>query len=343
MMQELAALIGQYGLLIIFALVLLEQLGIPLPALPALVIAGALAAAGDLSLPALFSAALLASLVGDAAWYAAGRRYGDRVLKTLCRVSLAPDFCVGQAQANFDRWGLGLLVFAKYIPGLSTVAPPLAGAMRVSWSAFLLFDAIGTLLWVATGLGAGYLMHTQIAEFLAQAERLGTGVLILVATLVVGYIATKWLERRRLHAILRSARIDVDELHALMSSGAQPMIVDLRPPKARTLDPRTIPGAVPVELQAVPLKFGSPPAPGQDIIIFCTCPNEAGAAQAARLLMARGYARVRTLRGGFDAWIAAGHDMQILAASSCDAARKCPSAVSRWCHGPGSTVRPRSA
>lgn len=316
MMQELAALIGQYGLLIIFALVLLEQLGLPLPALPALILAGALAAGGELSLPALFGAAALACLAGDAVWYAAGRRYGNRVLKTLCRVSLSPDFCVNQAQANFDRWGMGLLVIAKYIPGLSTMVPPLAGAMRVSWSAFLLFDGIGTLLWVATGLGAGYLMHSQIAELLTQAERLGTGILVLVATLAVGYIATKWLERRRLHAILRSARIDVDELHALMSSGAQPMIVDLRPPTARTLDPRTIPGAVPVELRAVPLKFGSPPASGQDIIIFCTCPNEAGAAQAARLLIARGYARVRTLQGGFDAWIAAGHDIQKLSPSA---------------------------
>jgi membrane protein DedA with SNARE-associated domain/rhodanese-related sulfurtransferase len=316
MMQELAALISQYGLLIIFALVLLEQLGLPLPALPALVVAGALAAGGELSLPALLAAAVIASLVGDSAWYAAGRRYGNRVLKTLCRVSLSPDFCVNQAQANFDRWGMGLLVIAKYIPGLSTVVPPLAGAMRVSWSAFLLFDGIGTVLWAASGLGAGYLMHSQIAVLLAQAERLGTGVLILVATLAVGYVGSKWLERRRLHAILRSARIDVDELHALMSSGAQPMIVDLRPPKARTLDPRTIPGAVPVELRSVPLKFGSPASPGQDIIIFCTCPDEAGAAQAARLLMARGFARVRTLQGGLDAWIAAGHDMQTLSASA---------------------------
>ena len=316
MMQELAALISQYGLLIIFALVLLEQLGLPLPALPALVVAGALAAGGELSLPALLAAAVIASLVGDSAWYAAGRRYGNRVLKTLCRVSLSPDFCVNQAQANFDRWGMGLLVVAKYIPGLSTVVPPLAGATRVSWSAFLLFDGIGTVLWAASGLGAGYLMHSQIAVLLAQAERLGTGVLILVATLAVGYVGSKWLERRRLHAILRSARIDVDELHALMSSGAQPMIVDLRPPKARTLDPRTIPGAVPVELRSVPLKFGSPASPGQDIIIFCTCPDEAGAAQAARLLMARGFARVRTLQGGLDAWIAAGHDMQTLSASA---------------------------
>ncbi|MGP1677944.1 MAG: rhodanese-like domain-containing protein [Burkholderiales bacterium] len=316
MIQELAALISQYGVLIIFAIVLLEQLGLPLPAMPSLVIAGAIAAVGGLSLPALFGSAVLACLIGDAAWYAAGRRYGNRVLKTLCRVSLSPDICVNQAQANFDRWGMGLLVIAKYVPGLSTVVPPLAGAMRVEWRAFLLFDGIGTMLWSATGLGAGYLMHSQIAVLLAQTERMGTGVLVLVATIAAGYIAAKWWKRRRMLAMLRSARIDVDELHALMSSGAQPMIVDLRPAMARTFDPRTIPGAVPVELRAIPQNFRPTPSPGQDIIIFCTCPNEAGAARAARLLMERGYARVRTLQGGFDAWIAAGHDMQTLSAAT---------------------------
>lgn len=316
MMQELAALIGQYGLLVIFALVLLEQLGLPLPALPALVVAGALSAAGELSLPALFGAAVLACLIGDAAWFAAGRRYGNRVLATLCRLSLSPDICVSQAQANFDRWGMGLLVISKYIPGLSTVVPPLAGATRVGWSAFLLFDGIGAVLWAATGLGAGYLMHTQIEAMLAQAERLGTGVLVLVATVAVGYIVTKWLERQRMQAILRAARIDVDELHALVRSGSRPMIVDVRPAVSRTLDPRTIPGAVAVELPAVLLQFEAAASPGQDIIIYCTCPNEAGAAQAARLLIEHGFSRVRTLQGGLDAWIAAGHDLQTLSATA---------------------------
>ncbi|MBE0615561.1 MAG: VTT domain-containing protein [Burkholderiales bacterium] len=316
MVQELAALISQYGLLIIFTIVLLEQLGLPLPALATLVIAGAIAASGELSLSAIFGSAVLACLIGDAAWYAAGRRYGNRVLKTLCRVSLSPDICVNQAQANFDRWGMGLLVIAKYVPGLSTVVPPLAGVMRVEWRSFLLFDGIGAMLWAATGLGAGYLMHSQIALLLAQAERMGTGVLFLVAAMVAGYMATKWWKRRRLDAILRATRINVDELHALMNSGAQPMIVDVRPPVARTLDPRTIPGAVPVETRAIPRNFRPSPSSNQDIIIFCTCPDEAGAAQAARLLMERGYARVRTLQGGFDAWIAAGRDMQTLSAAT---------------------------
>ena len=152
MMHELVTLIGQYGVLMIFVVVLLEQVGLPLPAVPALVVAGALAADGQLLLPLLFGAAMLACIIGDAIWYAAGRRYGNRVLKTLCRVSLSPDFCVTQARANFDRWGMGLVVIAKFVPGLSTVVPPLAGAMRVEWRAFFLFDGIGAMLWSASRL-----------------------------------------------------------------------------------------------------------------------------------------------------------------------------------------------
>jgi len=314
MLQELATLISQYGLVMIFAIVLLEQLGLPLPALPALVVAGALAAGSDLSLAGLAGSAVLACIIGDSVWYVAGRRYGNRVLKTLCRVSLSPDFCVNQAQVNFDRWGMGLVVVAKYVPGLSTVVPPLAGAMRVAWRSFLLFDGIGALLWVATGLGAGYLMHAQIAILLSHAESLGVGALMLVAVGVIGYMAMKWWERRRMHAMLRAARIDVDELHALMSSGSRPLIVDVPSPLARRLDPRTIPGAMQVEARAIPMNFKDAPRPGQEVIIVSSCPNEAAAALAAQLLMVRGFARVRPLQGGFDAWIAAGHEVQNLSA-----------------------------
>ena len=315
MLQDLVTLIGQYGPWMIFAIVLLEQLGLPLPALPALFIAGALTAGGDLSMPALFGSAVLACLAGDTVWYAAGRRYGSVVLKMLCRISLSQDSCVSQAQASFDRWGLFLLVIAKYVPGLSTVAPPLAGAMRVRWPAFLLFNGTGAMLWTASGLGAGYLMHAQIEKLLARAELLGTGVLLLVAILMVGYIASKWWKRRRLQALLRSSSIDVNELHALMGSGMQPLIVDVRTVTSRALDPRTIPGAMPVEARAMARNFSPALPPQQEVIIFCACPNEAGSVRAARMLMARGYARVRPLLGGLDAWVAAGHEVQFLSAT----------------------------
>ena len=159
MMQELVLLISQYGLLLIFANVLLEQLGVPLPAVPTMILAGALAADGKFSVSAVFSVSLLACMLGDAVWYWAGRHFGNRVLKLLCRVSLSPDSCVMQSEVRFERWGGRLLMAAKFVPGLSTVAPPMAGAMQLGWPSFLLYDGMGAIVWIGISIGAGLLFH----------------------------------------------------------------------------------------------------------------------------------------------------------------------------------------
>src|SRR6267154_2073859 len=148
-------LIAQYGLALVFANVLLEQLGLPIPAIPA------------------FGVAFVACMMGDAAWYLAGRRYGRRVMKLLCRVSLSPDSCVRQTEFRFERWGKLTLVVSKFIPGLSTIAPPLAGAMRLGWPSFLLLNGLGVTIWAGGAIGAGMLFHAQINEFIVRLEGLG--------------------------------------------------------------------------------------------------------------------------------------------------------------------------
>src|SRR5436190_13987953 len=152
-MQDLVLLIGQYGLALVFANVLLEQIGLPVPAVPTLVIAGALSAEGTLWGPAVFGAAFAASMIGDAAWYAGGRVYGKGVMKFLCRISISPDSCVSQTEAHFERWGVGLLVFSKFVPGLSTITPPLAGAARLGWIRFAFFNSVGIGLWAGAAIG----------------------------------------------------------------------------------------------------------------------------------------------------------------------------------------------
>src|SRR3981081_2495504 len=142
-------LVTEYGLALIFANVLLEQLGLPIPAVPALVVAGALSAEGELSPLAVFGVAFVACMIGDAIWFLAGRRYGRRVMAFLCRVSLSPDSCVRQTEFRFERWGRLTLVLSKFIPGLSTIAPPLAGATRLGWPPVLPFNSPGA--WVFGG------------------------------------------------------------------------------------------------------------------------------------------------------------------------------------------------
>ena len=145
-MQDLNQLLAQHGLILVFANVLLTQAGIPLPAVPVLVVAGALAAQGEFSYTALLLTAVAAALLGDIPWFFAGRRYGHRVLRTLCRIAIEPDSCVKQTESIFERWGAPALLVAKYTPGFATVAPPLAGAMRLGFLSFLLFSTAGALL-----------------------------------------------------------------------------------------------------------------------------------------------------------------------------------------------------
>jgi len=306
MVQELVLLIGQYGLALVFANVLLEQVGLPVPAIPTLVVAGALSADGTLSGPAVFAAAFVASMLGDAAWYVGGRLYGKRVMKFLCKISISPDSCVSQTEAHFERWGVGLLVFSKFVPGLSTITPPLAGAARLGWIRFAFFNGIGVALWAGAGIGAGWLLHAQVDRLLASLRDMGTVALGLAGGLLAAYIGFKWWERRTFYRMLRMARISVDELYGLIDKGEQPAIVDVRSPVARSLDPRSIPGALAADVRAIDLLLERLPT-DRDIVLYCTCPNEAGAAQVTRLLIERGFPRVRPLHGGLEAWIAAGH------------------------------------
>ncbi len=314
MTHDLASLVGQYGLAIVFANVLIEQIGMPVPAMPTLMVAGAFAASGRLSLVAVFAVALVACAIADVAWYVAGRRYGNRVMRFLCGISLTPDSCVSQAQTRFESWGRNVLLVAKFLPGVALLAPPLAGATRIGWLPFLVFNTAGGAIWVAAGMGGGILLGSQIERLLAYLEDYGTAAVFLLVAFLAGYVGFKWWERHRFYATLRMARVSVDELHRLMDAGVAPLIVDVRSPTARVIEPRHIPGALHLPLQGFDAHVADLPR-DREIILYCSCPNEASAAQVAKLLMNHGFVRVRPLLGGLEAWIAAGLPVESLAAA----------------------------
>jgi membrane protein DedA with SNARE-associated domain/rhodanese-related sulfurtransferase len=301
--------VAPFGPGFVFFNVLLEQLGLPVPAIPTLVVAGALAADGRLSTVGLYAFAVGACMIGDSAWYAAGRIYGVRIMRLLCRISLTPDICVSQTQGSFERWGAGALVIAKFVPGLSMIAPPLAGATRMGFPRFVGCSALGSALWVGAALLAGALLRPQIMRLLPRLADVGGAALALLLVLLAVYIAFKWWERRRFYTALEMARISVADLHAQISTGKAPVIVDVRSPTAQGIDLRRIPGALQVPLHDVELHMGELPRESE-IILYCNCPNEASAAQAARVLLNHGFRRVRPLGGGLDAWIAAGYAVE---------------------------------
>jgi membrane protein DedA with SNARE-associated domain/rhodanese-related sulfurtransferase len=304
--QQLLAALSQYGLTAVALNVLLNQAGLPVPAIPTLIVAGALGASGQFSLLALFGACVAACLIADCGWYLVGQLYGMRVLKTLCRISLEPDYCVSQTQTRFERWGINSIVIAKFVPGLSTIAPPMAGAMRIGWPRFVLLSTLAAILWTGASLGAGVVFRAQIERLLAYLDRIG-GVALLVALIFVGaYILYKWWERQRFYKTLRMARISVPDLYALMQKSPQPLIIDVRSAAARALEPHWIPGALNISLPDVDQHLKDLPR-DRDIILYCSCPSEASAARVAKVLMNHGIKKVRPLHGGLDAWLAAGH------------------------------------
>lgn len=268
-MSKLVAWVAQYGVVIVFANVFVEQVGIPVPALPTLIVAGSLVRAGSLSFLALLGAAVAASLIVDTAWYFLGRRYGHRILRTLCKVSLSPDSCVRQTESIFEKWGMASVVAARFITGFSTVAPPLAGAMGARLPVFLFYDSLGTTLWAGTGLVLGFVFHRAIGDVLGFLESLGTGALYLLGAALVLFILFKWWQRRRFYRTLRMARIGVDELRSLFEKGEKPVVVDVRAPGERRHDPRRVPGAITMETTELGARLPGI-APEVEIVLYCT-------------------------------------------------------------------------
>ena len=173
---------------VVFLNVLLQQAGLPVPAVPTLLLAGSLAVSSN-QLANILAAAIVASVIADWMWYLAGRAFGYRVLSGLCKLSINPGSCVSQTEARFVRWGLGSLVVAKFIPGFSTVAPPIAGSLRMALPGFLLAAAAGAALWAGLALGAGWILRREVQTVISALDEQAESVLVVV----VGIVAI-WLK-----------------------------------------------------------------------------------------------------------------------------------------------------
>jgi membrane protein DedA with SNARE-associated domain/rhodanese-related sulfurtransferase len=300
-MTQAGQFLVHHGLPMVFGAVFVEQMGLPIPAPPLLMAAGALSAAGQLSLVPGLGLAVLACLVADAFWFYLGRHRGGKVLGLLCRISLEPDSCVRRTQDLFTKHGLRGVLVAKFVPGLSTVAPPMAGMSGISIGRFLLVDGLGSLLYGGCFILIGYFFSTQIEEIVDALAGVGGSALMLLIAIVVGYIAFKYWQRRRLLRQLRMARVTVGEVRQKQEAGEDLVILDLRSSAALEEDPAIIQGAVHVSMDDIE-KCAQEIPRDRDVIVYCSCPNEVTSARAALLLRRKGLTRVRPLLGGIDAW-----------------------------------------
>jgi membrane protein DedA with SNARE-associated domain len=268
-MGELLQFLVRHGYAVVFVWVLGEQIGLPIPAVPILLAAGALAGSGRLSLSMALLVAVAASLVSDTIWYWLGRRRGTRVLSLLCRISLEPDSCVRRTEDTFVRHGPRTLLVAKFVPGLSTMAPPLAGIIGMPLWRFVVWDGLGALLWAGVFAGLGYAGADQLERVAAHVGRFGSGAVAIVAALFAAYIAWKWVERRRFIRRLRIARIAPEELKRRLDAGEATVIVDLRGALDFASDPTTIPGALVLTPEELEARHQEIPR-DREIVLYCT-------------------------------------------------------------------------
>lgn len=259
----------RHGHSVLFFWVLTEQLGVPIPAMPLLLAAGALAGTGHLNFFACLLFAVLGALTSDSVWFQLGRHKGIKILQLLCRISLEPDSCVRRTEGIFSKQGARSLLIAKFLPGLGLVTPPLAGIFRMRFGRFLLFDGIGSTVWAGAFLSLGYVFAGQIERVAARMASLGGWLLVLVIGALAFYIVFKFVARQRFLRELRIARITVDELKVKLDAGEQITIVDLRHSLDFEAEPEVIPGALHMEAKELEEKTDRLPR-GGEVVLYCT-------------------------------------------------------------------------
>lgn len=285
---------------ILFGAIFLEQVGLPLPALPWLLAAGSLSAAGEFPFPIAMGVTIAGCLIADGLWFYLGRFRGSQMLGWLCRISLEPDSCVRRTQNLFTKHGWRAIVVAKFVPGLGTITPPLAGMSDLPAPRFFLIDTAGSLLYGGSYFALGYYFSAQIQRIGAALASIGGSALCLVIGAAAAYIGLKFWQRQRLLDELRMARITVSDLRHMIDAGDNVVILDMRSAEEYASN-AGIKGAI--HLTVDDIKEGRYKIPrDREVVVYCSCPNEVTAARVALLLRRNGFRHVRPLLGGIEAW-----------------------------------------
>jgi len=259
----------RHGYWVLFVNVFAEQVGLPVPAFPVLLAMGALAGLGNFSFWIALLLAVCASLCSDLLWFRLGRTRGHSILNLLCRVSLEPDSCVSNTKSLFTRLGARSLLIAKFVPGLGATAAPLAGLTRMPMLKFLPADVAGAALWSASYLTVGFIFRDQLEAAGEQAQRMGSWLLLVMATILAAYVALKYHQRVRFLRDLRVARITPEELMSIITSGTEVTVVDLRRTIEVEIDKTKLPGAIWIDLDELENRYQEIPA-DREVILYCS-------------------------------------------------------------------------
>jgi membrane protein DedA with SNARE-associated domain/rhodanese-related sulfurtransferase len=315
-MNSMMFLLLRHTYSVIFGWVLIEQAGLPIPSIPLMLAAGTMSAAHKLHVAYALPVVMLACLIADSMWYFLGKRYGSKVLDLLCRFSLEAASCVSRTQGTVTKRGAFTLLFAKFVPGLSTMAAPIVGQAKIPYPTFVLYDMAGTLIWASAWLFAGRFFGDVAKRSTDFFAALGHFAGLLVVLMVIAVVVYRVVKRRQFRSELRGLRLEPTQLLAMIDDAKRegkepPFIVDLRHPLDLLPDPRVLPGAL--RIGPDQLKQSSTLIPrDRDIVLYCTCPSEETSAKVAMELRRMGVRRVRPLRGGLQGWKDAGFPLEII-------------------------------
>lgn len=324
MVEFPSSAVSTWGGVFVFVNVLLTRLGLPIPAVPVLLLAGSAIAAGTLSFWTILFAAVLGALIGDGTWFAAGRIYGRKLIAALGRISPAVDSRVDKARSLFERFGVALVSISKFVPGLGLITPPLMGTTAVDSRIYAMWDLAGASMWATFWLLGGAAAERQLHMLLAFVKARGGTVIDVLLAAALAYLLYRLQQRRRERRRFADAA-SATALHATPGGWRRitpPKILDARPSASADEAPRPIPG-----VQAL-----DPHSPEQidgallvhDMVIYCICPDSATAVEISQRMRLSGYTRIRALRGGLDAWQRRGFPVEPLEQVDAPVARKRP-------------------
>lgn len=309
-MNALVELIQTYGLWLVFLITLLQSVGLPLPAFAVLIVTTAVTPATEANIIILILTGSLGTLAGDLILYFAGKRYGTGILGKLCKISMSPDTCVRSTGDIFERYGAPALTIVKFIPGLSTLAPVVAGVYAMRVTLFVFFSSIAALIYLGAAVTLGAVFRHQVGGLISALSDYGKMGGLFVVVLFGLYLLFKWLRRYRLIRQFETDRLTVNDLIELIDGESNPVILDARPIDQRTRN-GFIPGSVPIDENSFN-DIADRYAGHKEIVIYCSCPNEITAARYAEKLRKVGLKRIRPLVGGIDAWAQSGQQVTFL-------------------------------
>ncbi|MBZ5562075.1 MAG: VTT domain-containing protein [Acidobacteriia bacterium] len=258
-----------YGYSFVFLAVFAENLGLPLPSFPIVLVAAALAGTLNLRVHWIVAVSVLAALAGDSIWYAIGRRRGRPMLRLLCSLSLGPDSCVSRTESLFEHYGGKSLLVAKFLPGLNTIAPPLAGMLKMSPLRFALLDLGGIGLWVTSAVLLGLGFRTEVEWIIAWLSAMGMTSVFVILVLLAGFVLLKWVDRRRFYRTLAKARISPQKLKERIDRGEELVVVDLRSDLRYEVESAKIPGALHIPPGEFEKRYREIPS-GKPVVMYCT-------------------------------------------------------------------------